>query len=288
MKICKLLIEKKKICLKIHPNNVKMTKQRRITGVTRGFKFDNGVFMKKKQIDRMPAKLDFLQSATGLILALFIVGHILFEASILVSNEMMYRVTIMFEGYYFFGEKYPGIISFLAGAISLIFILHAAVAMRKFPQSYQTYKIMREHTQSMKHEDSSLWMIQIITGFMMFFIGSVHLYIMMTQPGNIGPYASSSRVVDEFMGPLYFMLLLSVVSHAFIGLYRLALKWGFMEGKSTKVSRRRFKLLMKVMILTYLIIGISSLAKYTYIGLHHDFSDGIKYQSKTIQRGEHS
>ncbi len=241
----------------------------------------------KKTIDKIPARLDFLQSVTGLILAVFIMGHILFEASILISNEMMYKVTLMFEGYYFFGERYPGIISFLAAAIFVIFILHAGIAMRKFPASYKQYKIMKEHSTRMKHEDTSLWMIQVITGFMMFFIGSVHLYIMMTQPENIGPFASSSRVVDEFMGPLYFMLLLAVVSHAFIGLYRLALKWGFMEGKNTERSRKIFKLLMKTMIAVYIIIGLASLAKYTYIGITHDFSDGVKYQSQTIKFEEH-
>jgi len=200
---------------------------------------------------------------------------------------MMYRVTIMFEGYYFFGETYPGIISFLASAISVIFILHALVAIRKFPASYRDYKIIKEHTQRMKHEDSSLWLIQVLTGFMMFFIGSVHLYIMISQPSDIGPFASSSRIVDEFMGPLYFMLLISVDSHAFIGVYRLAMKWGFMEGKNTKVSRKRFKLLMKTMIALYIIVGLSSLAKYTYIGINHDFSDGVKYKSQTIIMEKH-
>jgi fumarate reductase subunit C len=193
----------------------------------------------------------------------------------------------MFEGYYFFGEKYPGIISFLAAAIFIIFIVHAAVAMRKFPTDYKKYKVMKEHTTRMKHEDTSLWMIQIITGFIMFFMGSVHLYIMMTQPANIGPYASSSRVVDEFMGPLYLVLLLSVVSHAFIGLYRLALKWGFMEGENSKKSRLVFKTMMRVVILLYLVIGSFSLAKYTYIGVNHDFSDGVKYKSKTINLEAH-
>lgn len=239
--------------------------------------------MKKQPIDKTPARLDFLQSATGLILALFIMGHILFEASILISNDMMYKVTLMFEGYYFFGERYPGIISFLAAAIFLIFILHAAVAIRKFPASYKQYKTIKEHTKRMKHEDSSLWMIQVITGFMMFFLGSIHLYIMMSQPSNIGPFASSFRVVSEHMGPLYFLLLLSVVSHAFIGLYRLALKWGFMEGKSTKVSRRRFKLLMRVLIAIYLLIGLSSLARYSYIGLHYDIQKDVRYSSSTAE-----
>ncbi len=238
--------------------------------------------MKQKNMDKTPARLDFIQSVTGLILAVFIMGHIMFEASILISHEMMYRVTIMFEGYYFFGETYPGIISFLASAISAIFILHAFVAIRKFPSSYRDYKIIKNHTLQMKHEDSSLWIIQVITGFMMFFIGSVHLYIMITQPANIGPYASASRIVDELMGPLYFMLLISVVSHAFIGLYRLAMKWGFMEGKNTKVSRARFKLLMKAMIALYIVVGLGALGKYTYIGVNHDFSDGVKYKSETI------
>ncbi|MCX6051963.1 MAG: fumarate reductase cytochrome b subunit [Campylobacterales bacterium] len=243
--------------------------------------------MKQEKIDKVPAWLDFTQSATGLILALFIMGHILFEASILVSNELMYKVTLMFEGYYFFGETYPGIVSFLAAAIFILFIVHAALALRKFPSSYQQYKIIREHTTRMQHEDSSLWMIQVITGFMMFFIGSVHLYIMMSQPSNIGPYASSHRVVAEFMGPLYFMLLLAVISHAFIGLYRLALKWGFMEGKHPEISRAKFKLLMKAMIAVYIIVGLSSLGKYTYIGLTHDFSDGVKYKSQTIHMENH-
>lgn len=242
--------------------------------------------MKKEGINKVPARLDFLQSATGLILALFIMGHILFEASILISNDMMERVTLMFEGYYFFGERYPGIISFLAAAIFAIFILHASVAIRKFPASYKQYKTMKEHTLRMKHEDSSLWMIQIITGFMMLFIGSVHLYIMMSEPSNIGPYASSFRIVSEHMGPLYSLLLLSVVSHAFIGLYRLALKWGFMEGKSTKVSRARFKLLMKSFIAIYIIIGLASLARYSYIGFTKNIQPGEKYISSTLQIGE--
>ena len=238
--------------------------------------------MREKEIDKIPARLDLTQSATGLILALFIMGHILFEASILVSNEFMYKVTIMFEGYYVFGGTHPVIVSFLAGFISVVFIVHAGVAMRKFPQNYKQYKTLKRHTTTLKHEDTSLWIIQIFTGFIMFFIGSVHLYMMMSQPENIGPYASSNRVFHELMAPLYVVLLLSVVSHAFIGLYRLALKWGFMEGKDYKTSRKRFKLMMKVFVGVYLILGFLSLAKYTYIGVTHDFSDCVKYKSKTI------
>lgn len=237
---------------------------------------------KQSKLDKVPAQLDFVQSATGLILGVFIMGHILFESSILISNEMMYKVTLMFEGYYFFGETYPSIISFLAGAISVIFVTHAAIALRKIPDNYRQHKIMKEHVSRMKHEDTSLWIIQITTGFIMFFIGSVHLYGMIADPSNIGPFASAYRIVEGNMAPLYFLLLLSVVSHAFIGLYRLAMKWGLMEGKNTKVSRKRFKIAMKVMILIYMVLGSLSLARYIYIGYTHDYDEMPRYKSEII------
>jgi fumarate reductase subunit C len=243
--------------------------------------------MKQEKLDKTPAKLDSIQGLTGLILAIFIMGHIIFEASILVSEELMYKVTIMFEGYYFFGETYPGIVSFIAGFIFVIFIIHAGIAIRKFPDNYRQHKTMKKHVEGMKHEDTSLWLIQLSTGFIMFFIGSVHLYMMMSEPSNIGSYASSHRVVQEMLAPLYILLLVSVVAHAFIGLYRLALKWGFMEGKNTKVSRARYKLLMKVFIVVYILLGMASIAKYINIGLEHDFSDGVKYKSKTIKMENH-
>ena len=65
------------------------------------------------------------------------------------------------------------------------------------------------------------------------------------------------------------------------------MKWGFIEGKDAKVSRKRFKLAMYTLIAAYLIIGFASLAKYTYIGVTHDFADGERYKSKTIIMEKH-
>ena len=47
---------------------------------------------------KIPARLDFLQSATGLFLALFITFHILFESSILFGKGAMYKLTKCFKG----------------------------------------------------------------------------------------------------------------------------------------------------------------------------------------------
>ena len=60
-----------------------------------------------------------------------------------------------------------------------------------------------------------------------------------------------------------------------------------MEGQNTKKSRATFKIIMKTMIVVYILLGSASLTKYTYIGLTHDFSDGVKYKSKTIIMENH-
>ncbi len=40
-----------------------------------------------------PARLDWLQSASGLILALFMWGHMFFVSSILISKDAMWTIT---------------------------------------------------------------------------------------------------------------------------------------------------------------------------------------------------
>ncbi len=237
------------------------------------------------KINKTPARLDFIQSATGLLLALFIWAHMLFESSILFGKEAMYMMTIFFEGYYFFGEKYPILITFLGGFISTVFIIHALVAMRKFPASYRQYRIFKTHMKSMKHTDTSTWFIQIVTGFVMFFLGSVHLYIVMSQPGDVGPYASSDRMVTEWMWPLYLFLLIAVVLHAGIGMYRLCLKWGWFEGKNAKKSRILLKKLQYGIIAFFMTLGLLSIATYMKIGFEHQAHAGERYHSVKAEQG---
>ncbi len=237
-------------------------------------------------ISHMPARLDFLQSMTGLILALFIAAHLLFEASIIISKDAMYAVTRLFEGYYFFGESYPGIISFLAAAIFLLFILHAMLAIRKFPSSYRQYQLFMSHMQHIEHGDTRLWFYQAITGFMMFFLGSVHLYIMMTQSSDIGPYASADRIYSDWMWPLYLLLLICVILHAAIGLYRLALKWGIFEGARPKQRRKLLRKLMFITLFVYLGISLMSLGTYMVIGYQHSDRAGERFILSNEQPAE--
>ncbi len=227
---------------------------------------------------RMPAKLDYWQSATGLILALFMWGHMFFDSSILISKNLMYHISKMFEGIPLIKGGNPAIVSVAVSIIIVIIVIHAALGMRKLPTKYREYQVFRTHMKMMKHEDTTLWFIQAFTGFAMFFLASAHLITILTSPGDIGPFASADRVVSGWMWPLYILLLLAVVLHGNIGLYRLCVKWGWFEGKDAKVSRAKLKKLQWAIIAFFLIMGFAALAVYINIGLEHRDQIGQRYQ----------
>ncbi len=226
---------------------------------------------------RKYAKLDFVQSASGLVLALFMWAHMLLVSSILLGEEAMYQVTKFLEGELFFGESYPILVSMAALGIFSIFIVHAAIAVRKFPNTWEQYKEYRAHMKMMKHGDTNLWFWQMFTGFAMFFLGSIHLYVIMSHPAEIGPYASADRVWSEYMWPLYILLLLAVEFHGSIGLYRLALKWGWFDGKNPRASRKKLKMAKWIVTIVFLTLGILSLAAYIKIGMAHKDKVGERY-----------
>jgi len=229
------------------------------------------------QRSRTPARLDYIQSATGLFLALFMWAHMFFVSSILISNDFMYAVTKFFEGAWLIDGGSPLFVSLAVGIVFVVFIVHAAIATRKFPVTYRQFRAYRSHMKMMKHSDTNLWFVQALTGFSMFFMGSVHLYIMLTNPGNIGPYASADRVVTGWMWPLYILLLLAVELHGSIGLYRLCVKWGWFEGKNAAQSRKRLKKVKWGVTSFFLLLGTLTLIAYIKIGIDHAGHAGERY-----------
>lgn len=219
---------------------------------------------------RMPATLDYLQSATGLVLAIFMILHMFFVASILISEKAMYRVTKFFEMDFLIDGGCPFVVSIIAFVVFAIFILHAKLAMRKFPINYRQLIRFRTHNQMLNHSDTKLWWIQAVSGFLMFFFGSVHLYVIMTQPQTIGPVGSAFRFVHQHFWILYLVLLFAVELHGSIGLYRLAVKWGWFEGKTPQITLgrlRRFKVFLSAF---FIILGLLTYAAYVKKGLSLD------------------
>ncbi len=226
---------------------------------------------------RLPARLDFIQSASGGFLALFMWAHMLLVSSILVSNDLMYSVTKMLEGSFIVEGGNPIFVTIAGLGVFAIFIVHAALGMRKLPGSFKQYQVMKAHTINMKHDDTKLWFWQAFTGFAMFFLGSIHLYVISTHSGEIGPYASADRVWSEWMWPLYILLLLAVEFHGTIGLYRLCIKWGWFDGANPKETRKKLKKVKWGLTAFFLILGFASLAAYIKIGIEHADKVGERY-----------
>lgn len=232
---------------------------------------------------RIPARLDLLQSLSGLFLALFMWLHMFFVSSILLGKDVFWHVARWFEGYHIFGRPYPALVTGVAAAVFAIFVLHAALAMRKFPADWNQYSQFRQHARAMRHGDTTLWLVQVWTGFAMFFLASVHLYTMMTQPESIGPHGSAERVVSGMFWPLYLALLLAVELHGSIGLYRLAVKWGWLEGRDPDATRRNLKRAKWGLTAFFLALGLMSLAAYIKIGLEQRDSPGVPYVPAGIE-----
>lgn len=218
---------------------------------------------------RVPAKLDFIQSVSGGLLALFMWAHMLLVASILVSKDCMYYVTKLLEGSFIIEGGTPLFVTAIGIVVFIIFIVHAALGMRKFPANYRQYKIMKEHSKSMEHDDTKLWFIQAYTGFAMFFLASIHLYTIIANSANIGPLESSDRVWSGYMWPLYLLLLLAVEFHGTIGLYRLCVKWGWFDGKNPKETRKTLKKVKWILTVFFLVLGLATLAAYMKIGIEN-------------------
>jgi fumarate reductase subunit C len=232
---------------------------------------------------RWPARMDLAQSASGLILGVFMWGHMFFVSTILISKDAMWAVTRFFEGYFVLGKSYPGLVSVIVAGVLALIVFHAFLAMRKFPANYGQYRAFIGHRKLLAHEDTTLWWVQAVTGFALFFMAAVHLYQMLMHPGAIGPYESADRVWTGRWWPLYLVMLFCVELHGGIGLYRLSVKWGWFEGKDPAATRKLLKTAKWAITVFFLALGLATLAAYMKIGYEHRDRAGESYSPAWVQ-----
>ena len=235
---------------------------------------------------RWPARLDLLQSLSGLALGLFMWVHMFFVSSILLGRDAMWTVARFFEGYFFFGRSYPVMVSFVVAGVIAMIVVHAFLAVRKFPINYRQFTLFRGHMKMLQHEDTTLWFWQVLTGCALFFLAAPHVYVMLTHPELIGPFESADRVWTGNFWPLYILLLLAVEVHGGVGLYRLAVKWGWFMGKTPNVTRARLKKLKWALTVFFLALGFATLAAYIKLGIEHAPKVGERYTPAWVQPGE--
>jgi fumarate reductase subunit C len=233
---------------------------------------------------RWPARMDWAQSVSGLLLGLFMWGHMAFVSSILLGHDAMWIVTKAFEGYFVFGRSVPVLVSFVVAAVAALIVLHAALALRKFPANWRQLNTFNEHRRVLDHGDTTLWWVQVVTGFALFFLAFPHLFQMLMHPGAIGPFESGDRVWSGRWWPLYLVLLFVVELHAGIGLYRLAVKWGWFMGDDPNANRARLKRLKWVLTVFLLALGLATLAAYMKIGRDREGLAPATYTPAWVQQ----
>lgn len=208
---------------------------------------------------RIPALQDRWQSITGLILACFMICHMIFTSTILFGKDA-------FESVVEFAE--PGgihqITNIVAFVIFIAFLSHAYLAMRKFPANYKAYRAFKAHKIRMKHLDTTLWWFQFITGFLLFFFASAHLITIM-----FGEKISADFSIARFsqLHIFYFLLLIFTVVHAGIGSYRLYVKWISIEGSRVEAAQKRKRVKNIIFVVWGFFLILSLIADIKWVSL---------------------
>jgi len=182
-----------------------------------------------------------ISGASGAFLALFILGHLVLESSILVSAELYGFVANFLEHTIPLAQP-------LIVVVTIVFFIHFIWAGRKIPAKLHERKKMLELGELLKnsnkgwqqdsksdirlrpHFETSLWIIQVRTGMIVLATGTFHLFLVLwnifTDMGVLGQEVgltvevATSRV-ESGLWILYAILMVTVVAHMAIGIYRL-------------------------------------------------------------------
>jgi len=198
---------------------------------------------------------ELVSGGSGLLLALFMWGHMVLVGSILTGARGFDWLAGMLEDYYI---AQPTVL-----AILTLFLVHAVLASRKIPAQLRERRRMialgkglsrsgrekvataSEFSPFHPHTESLLWIWQVRTGMIILVLGSFHVILLgmdvftdlFGNHAGIEAVSSVERVRSGLWLP-YSILLVCVEFHASIGLYRLATKWGAGAWLSREATRR--------------------------------------------------
>ncbi len=171
---------------------------------------------------------DVWQSITGLILGIFLFCHMGFTGSILLGEKGSVFETLVgiSGGKWIDGQMHLWMHVVFIGFITIVVIIHALLALRKFPANIKALKTMRGHYHMIRHNDTTLWWVQFVTAIFLTALVFFHLIPMLLNPGEIGA-EGSGLLVYNYHWWLWVIVLFLIVTelHGMIGLYRLCMKW---------------------------------------------------------------
>ena len=199
--------------------------------------------------------MDWLQMLSGASLILFMWCHMLLVSSVIIGPGVMNAIADFFEA--------TGIAQVGGPFIFLVFLTHFVLAARKIPFRFDGQKTIWQHARMLRHGDTWMWVIQIVTAMVILIMGSIHIWVVLTDL-PITAIKSAARIQGGFWAAFYLILLPLVELHVGIGLYRIAVKWGFVKDK----DRAKFKRGENILTYTFIGIGLITLVRFWFLSVN--------------------
>lgn len=198
-------------------------------------------------------RMDFAQAISGVVLALFTLMHLIFVSTILISPSLMNSLGWLLEELYLAQVGAP--------IILLIMVAHFILAARKMPFQVGTLPVFFRHAKEMKHCDTWMWLVQVVTAIVVLVLVSIHIYTIL----DTLPITANASALREQSGwsPFYFVLLVCVGIHLGIGLYRVGVKYGYITEANRAVWTKRTWYL----ITAYIALGILTMIRFHFISV---------------------
>jgi len=199
---------------------------------------------------RLDGVLDWAQMLSGVGLIAFMWAHMMLVGSVLLSPSIMNGIAGFFEE--------SGMVQVGGPLIFLLFLVHFLLAARKIPFRLEGQKTILEHAKLLRHTDTWLWVVQASTAMVILLMGAIHMWAVLSDLPILA--VKCAEGLQKHGGWLFFYLLLAPLVHVHlgIGLYRIAIKWGF-AGRAQRTVLKRF-----VTILVLASVGISVLTLFRF------------------------
>ena len=197
-------------------------------------------------------RLDFLQAASGALLALFVCVHLLLEGTVVLNPSLTNGIAWFMEAIF--------VAQISAPIIVLLVLFHFYVAARKMPFRAGELGIFVRHSRTLREPDTALWLVQVFTAIIILAGAFFHVYSVMTDL-PISVARSAARLHAGGLA-FYIVFLPCVILHTGIGVYRIAVKYGICTSATRQVWRKRIWIVMAC----YFVLGCLALARVWFQG----------------------
>jgi fumarate reductase subunit C len=186
---------------------------------------------------------------TGAGLILFMWSHMVLVASVNLGADVMNTIALFFEATYMAQVGGP--------IIGVSMLAHFILAARKIPYTTDEQTKIWCHARMLRHSDTWLWIVQVVTAMVILIMGSIHIWTVLTTL-PITAAKSAARIQGGYWGVFYLILLPCVELHVGIGFYRIMVKWGIAK----RATRKRFHRFENILTGVFILIGLITIIRF--------------------------